>query len=135
MNPFDVLGIAPTLDLSLVKQGYYSALRKYPPHEHPERFQEIRSAYEVLLTENGRKNAFSTAPRETAADLETFRALEAANHEEARQWFSSQHDVAMVTKTLFAWASKRTLAEVQAALAQLHTVSESSAPASASTTI
>jgi curved DNA-binding protein CbpA len=47
-SPFAVLGIAPTLDLGVIKRAYFTALAKHPPHSDPEGFKVIRAAYEAL---------------------------------------------------------------------------------------
>src|SRR5439155_9465721 len=49
-SPFQVLGIAPTLDLGAVKRAYFAALTRHPPHADPEGFRRLRAAYEPLPT-------------------------------------------------------------------------------------
>ena len=47
-NPYTVLGIDRRAGQSEVKRAYFKLVRKFPPEEQPEKFQEIRAAYERL---------------------------------------------------------------------------------------
>lgn len=55
IDPFYTLGIDPdsATDQS-VRQAYMKAVSLYPPDREPERFEEIRSAYEKINTEKKR---------------------------------------------------------------------------------
>ena len=48
-DPFDVLGIAPTVDRMVVKRAWFAALERHPPHADPAGFHRIRAAYEHLM--------------------------------------------------------------------------------------
>jgi curved DNA-binding protein CbpA len=52
-EPFAVLGLAPTLDAGAIKRAYFEALVRHPPHQDPEGFGRLRSAYEVLTRPGG----------------------------------------------------------------------------------
>jgi curved DNA-binding protein CbpA len=47
-DPYAVLGLDRRADDAAVKRAYFERVRKYPPESAPERFQEIRAAYEQL---------------------------------------------------------------------------------------
>jgi len=53
-DPFAVLGISESVDDATVKQRYLALVRESPPDREPDRFQEIRQAYEAVRTERGR---------------------------------------------------------------------------------
>lgn len=47
-NPYTVLQVARNADEKTIKQAYFRLVREFPPEQEPERFQEIRAAYEQL---------------------------------------------------------------------------------------
>jgi curved DNA-binding protein CbpA len=53
-DPFTVLGISESADDAAIKQRYLALVRAYPPDREPDRFQEIRQAYDALRTKRGR---------------------------------------------------------------------------------
>jgi hypothetical protein len=61
-DPFAILGIAPTLELSAVKRAWFSALPGHPPETDPEGFRRLRNAYEQLSTPGQLAVAFAAAP-------------------------------------------------------------------------
>ena len=50
LNPFAVLGVAETADDDAIKKAYLSQVRDYPPERDPDRFQAIRTAFELIKT-------------------------------------------------------------------------------------
>jgi len=50
MDPYVMLGIAPTATLEEIKQAYFAQVRAHPPERDPEAFKQIRAAYERLKT-------------------------------------------------------------------------------------
>lgn len=68
-NAFVVLGIAPTIDVSLIKRAYFAALAKTPPHVDPEGFRRLRKAYDELLLPATRALAFLRAPADDQPEL------------------------------------------------------------------
>nr|MDE7478708.1 DnaJ domain-containing protein [Lachnospiraceae bacterium] len=48
---YDILGIEENADKKTVKKAYFKLIREYTPEKNPERFQEIRAAYERLIEE------------------------------------------------------------------------------------
>ncbi|MBN1205126.1 MAG: hypothetical protein JXB05_09405 [Myxococcaceae bacterium] len=61
-DPFAVLGLAPTLDLSALKRAYFAALARHPPHQDPEGFQRVRAAYEALTRPGALAAAYLSSP-------------------------------------------------------------------------
>jgi curved DNA-binding protein CbpA len=47
-NPYAVLGLERRATQTDIKRAYFKLVREFPPEEHPEKFQEIRAAYERL---------------------------------------------------------------------------------------
>ncbi|MFL5320374.1 MAG: DnaJ domain-containing protein, partial [Myxococcaceae bacterium] len=55
VNYYEVLGVERSADERAIKKAYFALVRKYPPETHPEEFQRIREAYEVLSNQDARK--------------------------------------------------------------------------------
>lgn len=51
---YEILGIDENADEKTVKRAYFKLIRTYSPEKDPERFQEIRAAYERLTEEKDR---------------------------------------------------------------------------------
>lgn len=49
MDAYKVLGIAKGADQKEIKRAYFRLVRQFSPEHDPERFQEIREAYEALM--------------------------------------------------------------------------------------
>ncbi len=47
-SPYLVLGLQPHATAAEIKQAYFALVRTYPPEREPERFKQIRAAYERL---------------------------------------------------------------------------------------
>ncbi|MCP4398688.1 MAG: J domain-containing protein [bacterium] len=47
-NPYNVLGVERKAGLGEIKKAYFTLVREFPPEEQPEKFKEIRTAYEQL---------------------------------------------------------------------------------------
>lgn len=57
---YEILGIEENADEKAVKRAYFKLIRTYSPEKDPERFQEIRAAYERLTEEkNQPENSIS----------------------------------------------------------------------------
>ena len=48
MDPYQVLSLGPDADEAAVRQRYLALVRQYPPEREPQRFAEIRAAYDQL---------------------------------------------------------------------------------------
>ena len=53
-DPFTVLGVAEEADDAEIRRRYLALVREFPPDRAPERFQELRAAYEALGDERKR---------------------------------------------------------------------------------
>ncbi len=53
-SPYTVLGIAEDANDETVKKAWLNGVRAFPPDLHPERFREIRNAYEQVATKKDR---------------------------------------------------------------------------------
>lgn len=53
-DPFTVLGVADDADDAEIRQRYLVLVREFPPDRAPERFQELRAAYDALSDERKR---------------------------------------------------------------------------------
>lgn len=47
-DPYQVLGIEPSADSEAIHKRYLALVREFSPERAPERFAEIRTAYETL---------------------------------------------------------------------------------------
>jgi len=47
-DPFTVLGVADDADDAEIRRRYLALVREFPPDRAPERFQELRAAYDAL---------------------------------------------------------------------------------------
>ena len=48
LDPFTLLGVAEDADDAEIRRRYLALVRDFPPDRGPERFQELRAAYEAL---------------------------------------------------------------------------------------
>lgn len=66
MNPYKVLGLETSASKQEIKKAYFRLIRTYTPEKQPEKFMEIREAYEYLQDESNRSHieAISTIPQE-----------------------------------------------------------------------
>jgi curved DNA-binding protein CbpA len=53
-DPYAVLQIDRRADENTIKKAYFRLVRQYPPEQEPEKFQEIRVAYDLLRTPESR---------------------------------------------------------------------------------
>lgn len=47
-DPYNVLGLARQASETEIKRAYFQMVRQFPPEREPEKFREIRTAYEQL---------------------------------------------------------------------------------------
>ena len=62
-----VLGVTPDADEQTIRKRYLTLVREYPPDRAPERFKEIRAAYEHLSNpvERWQDELFASRSEET----------------------------------------------------------------------
>ena len=53
-DPFAILGVDEDADDATIRKAYLQQVRAYPPEQNPNRFQEIRAAYEAIADERDR---------------------------------------------------------------------------------
>src|SRR5262245_57570904 len=53
---YTTLEVPPTASPEEIRRAYYQMVRKYPPEQEPERFEQIRRAYETLADEKARRD-------------------------------------------------------------------------------
>ena len=53
-DPFTILGVADDADDGEIRRRYLALVRESPPDRAPERFQELRAAYDALSDERKR---------------------------------------------------------------------------------
>lgn len=53
-NPYTVLQVLSSATDTEIKEAYVKLVKKYPPERSPERFKEIRKAYETILSSKDR---------------------------------------------------------------------------------
>ena len=54
MDPFAVLGVDDDAGDETIRQRYLALVRRFPPDREPDRFQEVRQAYEAIRGERER---------------------------------------------------------------------------------
>lgn len=55
-NDYEILGVSAGADQKEVKKAYFKLVRQFSPEKNPERFQEIRGAYERLTLAEAQEN-------------------------------------------------------------------------------
>ncbi len=53
-NPYRLLGVSIDADDETVRGAYLAAIRACPPERDPQRFEQIRAAYEAIATQRER---------------------------------------------------------------------------------
>jgi curved DNA-binding protein CbpA len=70
-DPYEVLKLSTESDDETIRRRYLELVRQFPPEHHPERFAEIRAAYESLRDLNTRLRfrLFEAGKRESIEKL------------------------------------------------------------------
>src|SRR5438034_6211051 len=53
---YKTLDLPPSASTEDIRRAYYQMVRKHPPEKDPERFQQVRQAYETLSDEKARRD-------------------------------------------------------------------------------
>jgi curved DNA-binding protein CbpA len=53
-TPFEILGLPESATDQEIRSAYLAKVREYPPEREPERFQEIRAAFEAIQDRRAR---------------------------------------------------------------------------------
>ena len=53
-TPFEILGLPESATDQEIRRAYLAKVREYPPEREPERFQEIRAAFEAIKDRRAR---------------------------------------------------------------------------------
>lgn len=115
INYFEILGINVTDDEVEIKKGYGRSIRIYTPEKDPERFNEIRKAYEVLGNSEMRKKHINELRiGSTVEDLEE-KFYEALNNEDYNLAETIYKNMYFIDKNLYIvmYAKGRLLEENQ----------------------
>ena len=74
---YDLLGISTGASLAEIKAAYHLKLREFPAHKYPEKFKEIRVAYEALQKggQNSQEDFFKLRPVEIELDAQLLKQL------------------------------------------------------------
>lgn len=63
-DPYATLGVDRSADDEAIKRAYFARVREHPPEREPDRFREIRAAYDAIRTPDRRQrtNLFLLQP-------------------------------------------------------------------------
>ncbi len=53
-TPYDILEVSETSSNSEIKKAYLTKVRQFPPERFPEMFQQVRTAFELIQSEDDR---------------------------------------------------------------------------------
>ena len=77
-SPYALLGVTPEADPAAIKAAYYRQLRQFPAHSHPQEFQRLRAAYEMVRAAGDRRDdPLQPPPLQVGFDAEQLAAMEA----------------------------------------------------------
>jgi curved DNA-binding protein CbpA len=70
-DPYKVLNLPPDSDDETIRRRYLELVKRHPPGQDPERFAEVRQAYEMLrdLTTRVRHRLFEAGEHETVEKI------------------------------------------------------------------
>jgi len=76
MDDYGILGLSPGAGQKEIKSAYFKLVRKFSPENNPERFQEIRCAYERLTQKESKEKAATELKLEMPDDPAAQQTLE-----------------------------------------------------------
>ena len=53
-DPYRILGVTPQADDAAIRKAWLEKVRLYPPERSPEKFREVREAYDAIATRTKR---------------------------------------------------------------------------------
>jgi curved DNA-binding protein CbpA len=69
-DPYEQLGLSPSADDVEIRKRYLELVRQFPPDRAPERFAEVRAAYDALQDPAGRLESRLFDPSSRTDSLE-----------------------------------------------------------------
>jgi curved DNA-binding protein CbpA len=75
LNPYKILDILRDASDVEIKKAYFKKIREFPPEKDPEKFKEIRAAYEQIRSSASRAEADLFIVKEVEIKLPPKRAL------------------------------------------------------------
>ncbi|XXF77706.1 DnaJ domain-containing protein [Myxococcaceae bacterium GXIMD 01537] len=69
-DPYAVLGVERTAEPRDIKRAYFTKIREFPPETHPEEFQRLRAAYELLSDAEARRRYDESQRTGPASDVD-----------------------------------------------------------------
>ncbi len=70
-DPYEQLGLASDADEAQIRQRYLELVREFPPDRAPERFAEVRAAYDAVRDPAARLSARIFEARSRTDSIET----------------------------------------------------------------
>ena len=118
-DPYAVLEIAPTREVSLIKRAYFAALTRHSPQTDPDGFRQVRDAYELLSNPATRAAAFSASPLDVALLARDYGLRFDARIDEHARLATAQQSTGAAEQQFIAQYSFQSWAEL---LATLHAI-------------
>jgi len=86
-DPFKVLSIDPgKYDEASLKKRYLELIQKYTPEKRPEKFEEIRTAYNTIKNARSPYEALSLAPIDMTGNITTLTKEELKELSRGKAW-------------------------------------------------
>lgn len=100
-NPFATLGIAPTVDLTIIKRAWRSKAHLHHPDKHgdPEKFKECLSAYQRIDTEEKAHREYRLCVGRSGAGAGDLRGVL------IKSWVSDMRARDIITRGIFTGAT------------------------------
>jgi DnaJ-class molecular chaperone len=102
-SPYEVLKIPQNATLKDIKRSYKDLVRTYTPEHHPDKFMEIRAAYDILMsTEMNAQEVFPIYKKPLDfLKQSTSNTAQGSNKALLGQFFETPYDTDTALKKLF----------------------------------
>jgi curved DNA-binding protein CbpA len=100
LDPFTVLGVTEDADDAEIRRQYLALVRTFPPDRAPERFKELRAAYEHLIDERKRLETKILSANTTALSRLRIAALRSGSRDRGRARASAAATAALLVEGL-----------------------------------